>query len=128
MSQLVERNASLLHFLCTCKNKKQRNAFVELLNDDQLNAIAECNHNVIKGTVPLSSVIQLETEASTSPGLGRRSRHCAFTRNRKKKSQASKTKSHSTERWYSTRTSCPFTRSGYQSFDKIRGRRYTAFG
>ena len=56
MSQLVERNASLLHFLCTCKNKKQRNAFVELLNDDQLNAIAECNHNVIKGTVPLSKV------------------------------------------------------------------------
>ena len=29
---------------------------MDLLNDDQLNAIAECNHNVIKGTVPLSKV------------------------------------------------------------------------
>ncbi len=54
MSELIKRNASLLHFLCTCKDKTQRNAFVNLLNDDQLAAIAECNHNVIKGTVPLS--------------------------------------------------------------------------
>ena len=54
MSQLIKRNASLLHFLGTCKNHKQRNAFVDLLNEDQLRAIAECNHNVIKGTVPLS--------------------------------------------------------------------------
>jgi hypothetical protein len=54
MSELIKRNASLLHFLCTCKNPKQRKAFVKLLNDDQLSAIAECNHNVIKGTVPMS--------------------------------------------------------------------------
>ena len=54
MSQLIERNASLLHFLGTCKNRKQRNAIINLLTEEQLNAIAECNHNVIKGTVPLS--------------------------------------------------------------------------
>ena len=54
MSQLIRRNAPLLHFLCTCKNQKQREAVVKSMTDDQLRAVAECNHNVIKGTVPLS--------------------------------------------------------------------------
>ena len=54
MSQLIKKNAPLLHFLCTCRNEKQRKALVDLLSDNELRAIAECNHNVIKGTVPLS--------------------------------------------------------------------------
>ncbi|MDP7165373.1 MAG: hypothetical protein QF667_00980 [Candidatus Marinimicrobia bacterium] len=43
----------MLHFLCTC-HTKQRNKLIKMLNYDQLQAIVECNHNVIKGTVPLS--------------------------------------------------------------------------
>jgi len=54
MSQLIKKNAPLLHFLCTCRNEKQRKALVDLLSDNELRAIAECNHNVIRGTVPLS--------------------------------------------------------------------------
>ena len=53
MSELIKKHAKLLHFLCTCK-KAQRNALVEVLPRDALKAIAECNYNVIKGTVPLS--------------------------------------------------------------------------
>ncbi len=53
MSDLIKRNAALLHFLCVC-NSKQHKALIETLDYDQLQAIAECNHNVIKGTVPLS--------------------------------------------------------------------------
>ena len=54
MSELIKKHAKLLHFLCTCKKAKQRNALVEVLPRDALKAIAECNYNVIKGTVPLS--------------------------------------------------------------------------
>ena len=54
MSELIKKHAKLLHFLCTCKKAKQRNALVEVLPHDALKAIAECNYNVIKGTVPLS--------------------------------------------------------------------------
>ena len=53
MSELIKRNAALLHFLCVC-SKKQQQALIKILNDDQLKAIVECNHNVIKGTVPLT--------------------------------------------------------------------------
>ena len=60
MSELIKRNANLLQFLCTCKKSKQLNALVKVLDHDQLRAIAECNHNVIKGTVPLSKA-QLAT-------------------------------------------------------------------
>jgi len=54
MSKLIQRNAPLLHFLATCNNTKQLKEVVNILDDDQLKAIAECNHNVIKGVVPLS--------------------------------------------------------------------------
>jgi|ETNmetMinimDraft_14_1059893.scaffolds.fasta_scaffold24149_2 hypothetical protein len=54
MSELIKKHAKLLHFLCTCKKAKQRNALVGVLPHDALKAIAECNYNVIKGTVPLS--------------------------------------------------------------------------
>ena len=53
MSQLIKKHAELLQFLCTCK-PAQRKALVNVLDHDALKAIAECNHNVIKGTVPLS--------------------------------------------------------------------------
>ena len=55
MSELIKKHAKLLHFLCTCKKAKQRNALVGVLPHDALKAIAECNYNVIKGTVPLSN-------------------------------------------------------------------------
>ena len=50
---LIKRNAKLLHFLCTC-SQKHRNALVPLLEEDTMNAIAQCNHNVIRGNIPMT--------------------------------------------------------------------------
>ena len=54
MSDLIKKHAKLLQFLCVCRPMERR-ALIKILDPSALNAIHECNHNIIKGTVPLST-------------------------------------------------------------------------
>lgn len=53
MSDLIRAHAAELQYLASCK-KRYRDALLKEADDGLLRAIVECNHNVIKGVVPLT--------------------------------------------------------------------------
>ena len=114
MSKLIQRNAPLLHFLATCNNTKQLKQVVNILDDDQLKAIAECNHNVIKGVVPLSKghlakcklkrkhLLDLDEDDDLDHLKG-------------KTRKTTKEEKNTTKRWRSTNTTCTSARRDYRT-------------
>ncbi|OOY71986.1 hypothetical protein BOW09_12325 [Solemya velum gill symbiont] len=56
MSALIKKHVSFFRVLLTTTSKLQRKVLLDTITHDQLKALTEITHNILKGNLPITSV------------------------------------------------------------------------